>query len=83
VLYVGNANVNMNARMQDRGMDFRYDLPDIRDVESESLLESEHIPDNLLAIPGGVPTTSPKSAVSSVGSAAWSRVAARTRCGNF
>jgi hypothetical protein len=50
VLYVGNGRMRMGSSIREAGMDFRYDLLDIRDVDGETLLQSDHIADNLLAI---------------------------------
>lgn len=51
VLYVGNDRLRMGSGFQEEGIDYRYQVVDLRDVSGEALLESEHIADNLLAVP--------------------------------
>ncbi|HUQ90621.1 MAG TPA: hypothetical protein VM120_02995, partial [Bryobacteraceae bacterium] len=50
VLYVGDAPMNMPGRLRQPGLDFEYKLLDIRRLDAEEFLDSEHLGDNLVAI---------------------------------
>ena len=52
VIYVGQKPLTMAAEMIAGGMQFRYDLVDMRDVDGEPLLASPQVSDNVLAILG-------------------------------
>jgi mono/diheme cytochrome c family protein len=50
VLYAGNPKMTMKSRMENASLVFHYHALDIREVDSEALLTSESISDNLPAI---------------------------------
>lgn len=50
VLYVGDAPLRMDDSWNEADLAFHYTLVDVRDLDSEALLASPHIEDNLLAI---------------------------------
>ncbi len=52
LLYVGRPKVRMQARLQGPGLNFEYQIVDIRSFESETLLESPDIGDNVIAVLG-------------------------------
>jgi hypothetical protein len=54
VLFVGNDALRMPNRFQSAGIDYRYELIDIRDLDGEVLLESSGVSDNILALLTGV-----------------------------
>lgn len=50
VLYVGDSPLRMDDSWNEADLAFHYTLVDVRDLDSEALLASPHIEDNLLAI---------------------------------
>jgi hypothetical protein len=50
VLYVGEAPLAMNDELRGPDLSFRYRMTDIRDLDGDSLLESEETGDNVIAI---------------------------------
>ncbi len=50
VLYVGNQPLRMSAGLRAPGIDYHYHLIDIREIDSDSFLESSHIAENLLSV---------------------------------
>src|SRR5689334_7658674 len=50
VLYVGNAKLTMKPGLETRGMSFRYDQVDIRQLDARRLSESVQVSDNVLAV---------------------------------
>jgi hypothetical protein len=50
VLFVGNGKLSMPDSFQTEGLEFRYRLVDIRNLDGEVLLASELISDNILAV---------------------------------
>ncbi|MBI1789650.1 MAG: DUF4351 domain-containing protein [Acidobacteria bacterium] len=50
VLYVGNAPLSIEPRIEEACLSFRYEVIDIRQFSAEALLNSHSIADNLLAI---------------------------------
>jgi hypothetical protein len=50
LLYVGEDPVRMQSELIGRDQWFRYRLMDIRELDGERLLESEHVGDNIIAI---------------------------------
>ena len=49
VLYVGEAPVRMKCEMQGGSVSVRYRLVDIRELDSEPLLASDRVEDNVIA----------------------------------
>jgi hypothetical protein len=54
VLYVGNERLRMPDRYRSAGIDYRYELIDVRDLDGEAMLESDHPSDNILALLTGL-----------------------------
>jgi len=54
LLYVGNDRLRMASGFQSVGLDYRYQLVDIRDLDGEALLESDSTSDNILALLAGI-----------------------------
>ena len=54
LLYVGNDRLRMPGGFQSGGIDFRYQVVDIRDLDGEALLESDKTSDNILALLTGI-----------------------------
>jgi predicted transposase YdaD len=52
VLYVGNAPLRMKSKLAAPGLSFEYRLVDIRDVDSEALLASGTLEDNIIGVLG-------------------------------
>ena len=50
VLYVGNDALRMKSRLAAPGLSFEYRLADIREVETEALLASGDLEDNIIAV---------------------------------
>ena len=50
VLYVGNAPLRMRNHLAAPGLSFEYRLVDIREIESEALLASDFLEDNIMAV---------------------------------
>jgi predicted transposase YdaD len=50
VLYVGNAPLRMKNRLDAPGLSFEYSLVDIRDTDSEALLASGSLENNIIAV---------------------------------
>ena len=50
VIYVGNSKMTMKSRLENASLAFQYQMLDIREADSEALLTSESISENLLAI---------------------------------
>ena len=50
VLYVGEAPLRMKGRIEGAGVSFNCAIVDIREMDSEPLLESDILEDNILAI---------------------------------
>jgi hypothetical protein len=57
LLYVGNDRMRMASGFQSAGIDYRYQLVDIRDLDGEAMLESDSTSDNILALLAGVQDT--------------------------
>jgi len=55
VLYVGNDRVRMPNGHSAEGLEYQYDLVDIRDLDGEVLLDSESTADNILAVLTEIP----------------------------
>ena len=50
VLYVGEAALRMLSQLEGPRFSFSYELVDIRDLDSERLLNSQHVGDNVIGI---------------------------------
>jgi hypothetical protein len=50
LLYVGDAPLQMETELNGPGLKFSYESSDIRNLDGERLLESDHIGDNVMAI---------------------------------
>jgi hypothetical protein len=50
VLYVGEAPLRMEAELLGHGLEFRYEIVDIRRFDGEELLESSQAGDNIFAV---------------------------------
>ena len=57
LLFVGNERLRMKPEFKAAGMDFHYHQLDIRDLDSTTLLASDRISDNILAIFAGLGNT--------------------------
>jgi predicted transposase YdaD len=50
LLFVGNRKLTMRPRLETRGMSFRYEQVDIREMDGERLIESKKLSDNVLGL---------------------------------
>ena len=54
LLYVGNDRLRMPDGFRSGGIDYRYQVVDIRDLDGEAMLESNSTSDNILALLTGI-----------------------------
>ncbi|MEW6125458.1 MAG: hypothetical protein AB1757_00225 [Acidobacteriota bacterium] len=50
VIYLGKELMNFSTRVRDNRLSYRYDAIDVREIDSEVLLASDSVEDNLLSI---------------------------------
>jgi hypothetical protein len=66
VLYAGEPELRMETTLQGPGFSFRYEVIDLRDVDGDTLLASDNLGDNVLAIVTRCATSRPRLKRSSV-----------------
>src|ERR1051325_7337750 len=54
VLYVGNDRLTMTSELHGPGLDFRYQLFDMRELDGEGLLASPQVSDNVMGTLGRI-----------------------------